>query len=52
MLGPVLVSVHNMRFYQRFMADIRAAITDGRFKEFVRDDVRCGIGPKELGPEC
>jgi queuine tRNA-ribosyltransferase len=26
MLGPILVSVHNMRFYQRLMADIRKAI--------------------------
>jgi queuine tRNA-ribosyltransferase len=44
MLGPVLVSVHNIRFYQRLMADIRRAITEGRFAEFVRGDPRCVLG--------
>src|SRR5213593_3379948 len=29
MLGPVLVSVHNMRFYQRLMAQMRTAIEQG-----------------------
>ena len=45
MLGPVLVSVHNMRFYQRFMADIRRAIGAGGFHDFVRRDPRCLLGP-------
>jgi queuine tRNA-ribosyltransferase len=45
MLGPVLVSVHNMRFYQRFMADIRRAIGAGGFHDFVRCDPRCLLGP-------
>jgi len=45
MLGPVLVSVHNMRFYQRFMADIRRAISAGGFHDFVRSDPRCLLGP-------
>lgn len=45
MLGPVLVSVHNMRFYQRFMADIRRAIAGGSFSEFCRSDGRCSLGP-------
>jgi queuine tRNA-ribosyltransferase len=45
MLGPVLVSVHNMRFYQRFMADIRRAISAGGFHDFVRRDPRCLLGP-------
>jgi queuine tRNA-ribosyltransferase len=45
MLGPVLVSVHNVRFYQRLMADIRQAIGRGEFEEFVRSDGRCGLGP-------
>jgi queuine tRNA-ribosyltransferase len=47
MLGPVLVSVHNMRFYQRLMADIRRAIGDGTFAEFRREDPRCTLGPAE-----
>lgn len=45
MLGPVLVSVHNMRFYQRLMADIRRAIAAGAFDEFARQDPRCSLGP-------
>lgn len=34
MLGPILVSVHNIRFYQKLMADIRKAIEEGRFAQF------------------
>ena len=45
MLGPVLVSVHNIRFYQRLMADLRRAIRDGVFAEFRRQDPRCSLGP-------
>lgn len=51
MLGPVLVSVHNVRFYQRFMADIRWAIAGGKFEEFCQSDPRCLIGPTEEGSE-
>ena len=45
MLGPVLVSVHNMRFYQRLMADIRQVIREGSFDHFRRVDPRCTLGP-------
>ena len=45
MLGPVLVSVHNIRFYQRLMADIRRAIAAGRFSQFRQTDPRCRLGP-------
>ena len=45
MLGPVLVSAHNVWFYQKFMADIRQAISIGSFGEFLRDDPRCRLGP-------
>jgi queuine tRNA-ribosyltransferase len=45
MLGPVLVSVHNIRFYQRLMADIRRWIGEGRFADFVASDPRCRLGP-------
>jgi queuine tRNA-ribosyltransferase len=53
MLGPVLVSVHNVRFYQRFMADIRRAIAGGVFEQFCRSDPRCSLGPAAgaTGPE-
>jgi queuine tRNA-ribosyltransferase len=47
MLGPVLVSVHNVRFYQRFMADIRQAIAGGTFGNFLATDPRCRLGPNE-----
>ncbi len=45
MLGPILVSVHNIRFYQRLMRDIRQAIADATFDVFVRQDPRCRLGP-------
>jgi queuine tRNA-ribosyltransferase len=44
MLGPTLVSLHNVWFYQRLMEDIRAAIAQSRFGEFRRTDARCGLG--------
>jgi queuine tRNA-ribosyltransferase len=51
MLGPILVSVHNMRFYQRLMADIRRAIDEGRFDEFARSDPRAQLGPAAVPVE-
>ncbi|MGH7214027.1 MAG: tRNA-guanine transglycosylase, partial [Tepidisphaeraceae bacterium] len=47
MLGPVLVSVHNVRFYQRLMADLRRAIESGTFEHFRHTDPRCRLGPSE-----
>jgi queuine tRNA-ribosyltransferase len=34
MLGPILVSIHNVTYYQRLMADAREAIVEGRFRSF------------------
>ena len=34
MLGPILVSMHNLRHFQRFMLDIRHAITDNGWSWF------------------
>jgi queuine tRNA-ribosyltransferase len=34
MLGPHLNTVHNLHFYQHFMAQMRAAIERGGFDEF------------------
>jgi queuine tRNA-ribosyltransferase len=31
MLGPILVSMHNITYYQRLMAETRRAIAEGRF---------------------
>jgi len=37
MLGPILVSVHNIRFYQRLMADIRQRIASGDFAGWAQE---------------
>ena len=37
MLGPVLLSIHNLTYYQRLLADARAAIAADRFEEFRRE---------------
>ena len=34
MLGPTLLSLHNVAFYCRLMAEARQAIREGRFAEF------------------
>lgn len=34
MLGPVLGTLHNLRYYQRVMAGMRGAIEQGRFADF------------------
>jgi len=49
MLGPILVSVHNTRFYQRLMAELRQAIAEGTFEHFRRSDARCRLGPSPGG---
>jgi queuine tRNA-ribosyltransferase len=37
MLGPMLLTAHNLRFYQDLMADIRSAIEAGRFTVLAAD---------------
>lgn len=44
MLGPILLSLHNVRFYQRLMSDVRASIAAGRFEAFRRSDPRAVLG--------
>jgi queuine tRNA-ribosyltransferase len=34
MLGPTLLSLHNIAFYCRLLADARQAIAEGRFAAF------------------
>jgi len=41
MLGPVLVSLHNVTFYQRLLSAARGAIAAGRFAEFADEKLRC-----------
>ena len=36
MLGPILLSLHNIRFYQRLMARIREAIDEGDFSQWAQ----------------
>jgi queuine tRNA-ribosyltransferase len=36
MLGPILVSAHNLTYYQRLVAGARAAIDQGRFVDYVQ----------------
>ena len=45
MLGPMLVSLHNTRFFQRLMADVRRSIEQGSFDSFRKTDPRCALGP-------
>ena len=47
MLGPVLLSLHNIRFYQRLMADIRQAIREGTVRRsFVKNrPAKPALGP-------
>jgi queuine tRNA-ribosyltransferase len=35
MLGPILVSLHNIAFYQRVIRQARAAIQSGSFRDFL-----------------
>ena len=37
MLGPILLSIHNVTFYQRLMADARQAIEADRYEEFLAE---------------
>jgi queuine tRNA-ribosyltransferase len=44
MLGPILLSLHNVRFYQRLMADVRQALAASTFDVFRREDPRATLG--------
>ncbi len=50
MLGPILLSIHNLTYYQRLLADARAAIAADRFEEFRREKLR-GWGRDGKGEE-
>jgi queuine tRNA-ribosyltransferase len=40
MLGPILLSIHNLTYYQRLMAGARAAIEQDRFVSFCDEKLR------------
>ena len=46
MLGPILLSIHNLTFYQRLVAGARAAIEQGKFAQFRTDRLR-EMAPQE-----
>lgn len=37
MLGPMLVSIHNLTYYQRLMTAARQAIAENRFAGFLSE---------------
>jgi queuine tRNA-ribosyltransferase len=45
MLGPILLSIHNLTYYQRLLADARAAIETDRFEEFRLAKLHCWSCP-------
>jgi queuine tRNA-ribosyltransferase len=47
MLGPILLSAHNLTYYQRLLADARAAIRESRFEQFVAEKLRGWSKPVE-----
>ncbi len=40
MLGPILVSIHNITYYQRLLTEARAAIAENRFAAFLSEHRR------------
>jgi queuine tRNA-ribosyltransferase len=47
MLGPILLSIHNLTYYQRLLAAARAAIEAGRFEQFVTEKTRGWSRPRD-----
>ena len=45
MLGPILLSIHNLTYYQRLLADARSAIEADRFTDFRLEKLRGWIRP-------
>ena len=37
MLGPILLTIHNITYYQRLMAGARRAIEEDRYVDFYRE---------------
>jgi queuine tRNA-ribosyltransferase len=47
MLGPILLSIHNLTYYQRLLAAVRAAIEAGDFEYFRREKVARWAGESQ-----
>jgi queuine tRNA-ribosyltransferase len=50
MLGPILLSLHNLTYYQRLLAGARQAIAEDRLVEFI-DQKKAGWGLVEVGED-
>ena len=50
MLGPILLSIHNITYYQRLLAGARAAIAEDRFEEYRREKLQ-GWGASKITPK-
>jgi len=50
MLGPILLTIHNLTYYQRLMADAREAIEADRFEEFKLGKLRGWTGGEDTSP--
>jgi queuine tRNA-ribosyltransferase len=48
MLGPILLSIHNLTYYQRLMSQARAAIEQGYFTQFCDEKLK-GFCPASGG---
>jgi queuine tRNA-ribosyltransferase len=46
MLGPILLSIHNLTYYQRLLTAAREAIAADRYSEFCRDKIAGWAGEK------
>ncbi|MDD5064369.1 MAG: tRNA guanosine(34) transglycosylase Tgt [Phycisphaerae bacterium] len=42
MLGPILVSLHNLRFYQRLMVRIKQVLKEDKFAEWAEEQLKNG----------
>jgi queuine tRNA-ribosyltransferase len=40
MLGPILLTAHNLTYYQRLLADARLAIAEDRYVAFMQGKLR------------
>ena len=47
MLGPILLTIHNLTYYQRLMAAARDAIESDRFADFKLERLRGWSGASE-----
>ena len=47
MLGPILLTAHNLTYYQRLMAEARQAITEDRFEPYCQQKLASWSAPEQ-----